>query len=138
VLVVANEGEGPLDLNGIPFIFHFEVPEEKETFLSRIIKNKENPEEVVAITFATDMELVQVKKIEQSIGQKMELSELPDEILIEKNNKPKGLDKNRIVKTKTDEPAGGGAYHEKKESNTKNYNYGIGQKAKMTMKKKHS
>jgi ATP-dependent RNA helicase RhlE len=138
VLVVANEGEGPLDLNGIPFIFHFEVPEEKETFLSRIIKNKENPEEVVAITFATDMELVQVKKIEQSIGQKMELSELPDELLIEKNNKPKGLDKNRIVKTKTDEPAGGGAYHEKKESNTKNYNYGIGQKAKMTMKKKHS
>jgi len=138
VLVVANEGEGNLNLDGLPFIFHFEVPEEKETFLSRIIKNKDNPDEVVAITFATDMELVQVKKIEQSIGQKMELSELPDELLIEKNTKPKGLDKNRVVKTKGDEPAGGGAYHEKKESNTKTYNYGIGQKAKMTMKKKHS
>ncbi|CAM4299772.1 ATP-dependent RNA helicase RhlE [Pedobacter westerhofensis] len=138
VLVVANEGEGALNLDGVPFIFHFEVPEEKETFLGRIIKNKENPEEVVAITFATDMELIQVKKIEQSIGQKMELSDLPDELLIEKASKPKGLDKNRVVKTKTDEPAGGGAYHEKKESNTKTYNYGIGQKAKMTMKKKHS
>ena len=138
VLVVANEGEGPLNLDGVPFIFHFEVPEEKETFLSRIIKNKANPEEVVAITFATDMELVQVKKIEQAIGQKIEMAEIPEEILIEKNSKPKGLDKNRVVKVKGDEPAGGGAYHDKKESNTKNYNYGIGQKAKMTMKKKHS
>jgi len=139
VLVIANEGQGPLDLDGIPFIFHFEVPEEKETFLSRIIKNKENPEEVVAITFSTDMELVQIKKIEQSIGQKMELSELPEGMLIEKNvTKPKGLDKNRVVKEKVDEPLGGGAYHDKKESNSKTYNYGIGQKAKMTMKKKHS
>ncbi|MET4140142.1 DEAD/DEAH box helicase [Pedobacter sp. UYP1] len=138
VLVVANQGEGPLNLDGIPFIFHFDVPEEKETFLSRIIKNKENPEEVVAITFATDMELVQVKKIEQSIGQKLELMELPEELLIEKALRPKGFDKNRVVKVKAEEPAGGGAYHEKKESNSKNYNYGIGQKAKMTMKKKHS
>ena len=138
VLVVANEGEGALDLNGIPFIFHFDVPEEKETFLSRIIKNKENTEEVVAITFSTDMELAMVKKIEQSIGQKLEIAELPEEILVEKSTKPKGLDKNRVVKEKFDEPSGGGAYHEKKESNSKNYNYGIGQKAKMTMKKKHS
>jgi len=138
VLVVANEGEGALDLNGIPFIFHFDVPEEKETFLSRIIKNKENPDDVVAITFSTDMELAMVKKIEQSIGQKLEIAELPEEILVEKTTRPKGLDKNRVVKEKIDEPSGGGAYHEKKESNTKNYNYGIGQKAKMTMKKKHS
>jgi ATP-dependent RNA helicase RhlE len=138
VLVVANQGEGPLNLDGIPFIFHFDVPEEKETFLSRIIKNKENAEEVVAITFATDMELSQVKKIEQSIGQKLELMDLPEELLVEKTLRSKGLDKNRIVKVKTEEPAGGGAYHEKKESNSKNYNYGIGQKAKMTMKKKHS
>ena len=138
VLVVANEGTAALDLNDIPFIFHFELPEEKETFLSRIVKNKDNTQEMVAITFATDMELVQVKKIEQAIGQKLEIAELPEEILVEKTSKPKGLDKNRIVKVKSDEPAGGGAYHDKKESNAKNYNYGIGQKAKMTMKKKHS
>ena len=138
VLVVSNEGTAALDLSGIPFIFHFELPEEKEIFLSRIVKNKDNTQEMVAITFATDMELVQVKKIEQAIGQKLEIAALPEEILVEKTSKPKGLDKNRIVKVKSDEPAGGGAYHDKKESNTKTYNYGIGQKAKMTMKKKHS
>ena len=139
VLVVANEGAGVLDLRGIPFIFHFELPEEKETFLSRIIKDKSSEEEVVAITFSTDMELIQVKKIEQSIGRKLEVMDLPEDIMIEKStSKPKGLDKNRVVKVNTDEPGGGGAFHDKKESNAKNYNYGIGQKAKMTMKKKHS
>jgi ATP-dependent RNA helicase RhlE len=138
VLVVSNEGTELLDLTGIPFIFHFEVPEEKETFLSRIVKNKESEEEVVAITFSTDLELVLIKKIEQSIGQKLEIAELPAELLVEKTKKTGGFDKNRIVKDIDDAPTGGGAFHDKKESNTKNYNYGIGQKAKMTMKKKHS
>jgi ATP-dependent RNA helicase RhlE len=138
VLVVANEGTGVLNLDGISFIFHFEIPEEKEVFLSRIVKNRESGQEMIAIAFSTDMELVQVKKIEQAIGHKLTIAELPEEILVEKVTKPKGLDKNRIVKVKSDEPSGGGAFHDKKESNTKNYNYGIGQKAKMTMKKKHS
>jgi len=139
VLVVANEGAGALDLTGVPFIFHFELPEEKETFLSRIVKNKEHEDDVVAITFSTDLELVLVKKIEQAIGQKIEVSELPEELLIEKPvKKSKGVDKNKILEDDNQGPSGGGAFHDKKDSNTKNYNYGIGQKAKMTMKKKHS
>lgn len=137
VLVVANEGCETLDFSGISFIFHFELPEEKEVFLSRIVKNADR-EEMVAITFSTDLELTQVKKIEQSIGRKFEVMDLPEEIKIEKPSKPKGLDKNRIVKESNDAPQGGGAFHDKKEGNSKNYNYGIGQKAKMTMKKKHS
>ena len=137
VLVVANEGAGNLDLSGIPFIFHFEVPEEKETFLSRIVKDPAAPEEVVSITFASDLELLQVRKIEQSIGHKMEVMELPEEVAVDKPKK-KTVDKNRIVKDTDMQPTGGGAFHEKKDSNSKNYNYGIGKKLKMTMKKKHS
>ena len=137
VLVVANEGTGNLDLSGIPFIFHFELPEEKETFLSRIVKDPAASEEVVSITFASDLELLQVKKIEQSIGHKMEVMELPEEVSVDKPKK-KTLDKNRIVKETDTQPTGGGAFHEKKDSNSKNYNYGIGKKLKMTMKKKHS
>ncbi len=139
VIVIANEGVPQLDLNGVPFIFHFELPEEKETFLSRILRNKNNEEEVVSITFATDLELSEVRKIEQSIGQKMEVLEIPDDILIENGNKPKpALNKNMVSNEKDDLPSGGGAYHDKKESNSKNYNLGIGQKLKMTMKKKHA
>ena len=139
VIVVANEGAAELDLTGIPFIFHFEVPEEKETFLGRIIKGQDREEEVVSITFATDLELGLVRKIEQSIGQKMEVLELPDDILIDKGSKPKKpLNKNMVSGEKDVLPSGGGAYHEKKDSNAKNYNLGIGQKLKMNMKKKHS
>ena len=137
VLVVANEGTGNLDLSGIPFIFHFELPEEKETFLSRIVKDPAASEEVISITFASDLELLQVKKIEQSIGRKMEVMELPEEVTFDKPKK-KTVDKNRIVKDTDTQPNGGGAFHEKKDSNSKNYNYGIGKKLKMTMKKKHS
>jgi ATP-dependent RNA helicase RhlE len=137
VLVVANEGTANLDLKGIPFIFHFELPEEKEVFLNRIVKDKDGAEEVVSITFATDLELLQVKKIEQSIGHKMEVMDLPEEITIEKPAK-KGSNKNSILNDNDAQPLGGGAFHDKKESNTKNHNYGIGQKAKMTMKRKHS
>jgi ATP-dependent RNA helicase RhlE len=136
VLIVANEGAGALDLSGIGFIFHVEVPEEKEIFLSRILKT--GAEEVVAITFATDAELVDIRKIEQSIGAKIPVMDLPEELTIDKTIKKGAFDKNRIVKEKIETPKGGGAYHDKKEGNTKDYNYGIGQKLKMTMKKKHS
>jgi ATP-dependent RNA helicase RhlE len=138
ILIVANEGlvasAAPLDLSGIPFIFHFEIPEQKELFLSRIVKFGE--EEVVAITFATDLELADLRKIEQSIGFKIPIMELPEGFVIEKTAKPAKV---KTVKEDQDAaaPKGGGAFHDKKESNSKNYNYGIGQKAKMTMKKKH-
>lgn len=132
VLIVANEGFSTLDLSGIHYMFHFEVPEEKETFLSRVVK--EGEEEVVAITFATDLELAEIKKIEQSIGKKIEVMELPDDLIIDKSVKPAPV---KTKKEVNDGPKGGGAFHDKKESNSKTHNYGIGQKAKMTMKKKH-
>jgi len=133
ILIVANEGSANVDLSGIPFIFHFEVPEQKEQFLSRVVKSGE--EEVVAITFATDMELVDLRKIEQSLGAKIPVMDLPEDLVIDKV--VKAATKIKTVKETFEGPKGGGAYHDKKESNTKDYNYGIGQKAKMTMKKKH-
>jgi len=133
VLIVANEGSANVDLSGIPFLFHFEIPEQKEQFLSRVVKSEE--EEIVAITFATDMELVDLRKIEQSLGAKIPVMDLPEDLVIDKV--VKASTKIKTVKETVEGPKGGGAFHEKKESNTKDYNYGIGQKAKMTMKKKH-
>jgi ATP-dependent RNA helicase RhlE len=133
VLIVANEGFSGLDLSGINFMFHFEVPEEKETFLSRVVKEEGN-EEVVAITFATDLELAEVRKIEQSMGKKIDVVDLPEDLVIDKSVKSATV---KIKKEVNEGPKGGGAFHDKKESNSKTHNYGIGQKAKMTMKKKH-
>ena len=131
VLIVANENLEDLDLLGIPFIIHLELPEQKETLIQRIVKHGD--EDVVAITFSTDIELIEVKKIEQAIGQRMDVMELPDDLkIVDPAAKPK--------KKKTeedDEPSErGAAFHEKKASNLKNYNYSAGTKAKMTYKNK--
>jgi len=136
VLIVANENLASLDLSDIPFIFHFELPEQKETYLNRIIK-KQGDEDVVAITFTTDLELPMVKKIEQAIGQKMEVTDLPEGLLIEEVTKATSQ-KKKLAKEQAEEEAyQDAAFHKRKESNAKTSNYGIGQKAIMNKKKKH-
>jgi ATP-dependent RNA helicase RhlE len=134
VLIVANEGLAALDLSHIPFIFHFELPAQKETYLNRIIKNGE--EEVVAITFTTDLELPQVRKIEQAIGKKIEVSTLPEDLLIEDIGKT-AAQKNKAKSVEEEEDINDAAFHKRKESNSKLTNFGIGQKAVMNKRKKH-
>jgi len=127
VLIVANEGLENIDLNGVPFIFHFEIPENRDEFIQHVLKTPE--EEAIAITFATDIELPEVKKIEQSLGKKIPVMPLPEELVI---YKPSDAPKEKEV---IDESRGG-AFHKKKESNSKTYNYGSGEKARMTRKNK--
>jgi len=132
VLIVANENLGELNIEGIPFIFHFELPEHKETLIQRIVKH--GHEEVVAITFSTDIELIEVKKIEQAIGQKLEVMELPENLkIVDAADKPK---KKKGAAEEDESADRGAAFHEKKASNLKNYNYSAGAKAKMTYKNK--
>ncbi len=137
VLIVANENDDVIDLKDIPFILHFELPFAIETFVERIVKNspEENPE-TLAITFATDLELSTVRKIEQSIGQKIPVAALPEDLLIEKEQKPEPEEK-QSAKVKKPVPEAGAAFHEKKASNAKTYNFSSGEKAKMNNKKKH-
>lgn len=135
VLIVANEILTDIDLSEIPFIIHFELPVQKETYLNRVIKYGD--EEIVALTFATDLELPQLRKIEQAIGRKVEVAELPEDLLIEDVVKPTS-NKNKIAKEQAEQEAFlDAAFHKKKESNAKTSNFGIGQKAIMNKKKKH-
>lgn len=131
VLIVANENLEDLDISGIPFIIHLELPEQKETLIQRIIKHGD--EDVVAITFSTDIELIEVKKIEQAIAQRMNVMELPDDLKI-----VDAATKSKKKKTEEEDENSdrGAAFHEKKASNLKNYNYSAGTKAKMTYKNK--
>ncbi len=127
ILIVANEGTSSIDLSGIPFIIHFEIPETGDIFLEHV--QKTNDEDVIAITFATDLELPDLKKIELAIGEKIPVVPLPDDLIIyQPSTTPKG-------KAEVDESQGG-AFHKKKESNNKTYNYGGGTKAKLTKKNK--
>lgn len=130
VLIVADDLKENLDLSGVPFILHFEIPAEKETFIARIVRGNENAE-TFAISFSTDIELVTVKKIEQAIGQNLPVAELPDGVIITK-------DPNKAKKSTTqatnEEELSGAAFHEKKASNNKDYNYSSREKAKMKFK----
>lgn len=128
VLIVAHEGANDVDTSGIPFIFHFEIPENNDRFIQYSISSS-NDDDVIAITFATDIELPEVKKIEQSLGKKIPTIPLPEDLIIYQPSTA-SKDKNKEDDTR------GGAFHKKKESNSKTYNYGGGTKAKMTMKKK--
>ncbi|QEM03826.1 DEAD/DEAH box helicase [Mucilaginibacter rubeus] len=134
VLIVTNENDENLNLSGIPFLIHFDLPTDNELFISRVANpNPDDKEETLAMTFATDIELSQVKKIEQMIGNKIPVAELPDDLVIVTESKPKKADAKEDVK-----PAGvGEAFHEKKASNAKTYNLSAGTKAKMNKKKKH-
>lgn len=129
ILIVANEGTEVLDVSGIPYIFHFEIPENNDTLIQRIIKS--NTEEQLSFTFATDLELPEIKKMEHTVGQKMEVLDLPEKLSIYSAKKG-----NTSLIDDDSDGTRGAAFHQKKESNSKTYNYGAGKKAKMTMKKK--
>jgi len=138
VLIVANEPEQILDLDHIPFLMHFELPVEKQTYIGRMINNWPDTEsETMALTFATDIELSAVKKIEQATGQKIPLGDLPEDLIIEKERTPTDAAEKKTAKAKADDEAPGAAFHEKKDSNAKTYNYRAGLKAKMSKKKNH-
>jgi len=138
VLIVTNGSSQQVDLYNIPFIIHFDLSADKEIFSERITSCKPGAEdETLAITFTTDLELSTVRKIEQAIGQKMPLADLPAELIIEKERVSTVPEEKQPVKGKTTELATGDAFHQKKASNLKTHNYGAGLKAKMTNKKKH-
>lgn len=131
ILIVANENLGDLNIDGIPFILHLELPEQKEILIQRIVKRAD--EDVVAITFSTDIELIEVKKIEQAVGQRMDLMELPEDLkIVDAGAKPK----KKKGEEEEESSERGAAFHDKKASNLKNYNYSAGTKAKMTYKNK--
>lgn len=138
ILIAANESAESFSSSGIDTLIHFELPPEKETLISRIVKNHEQETgHLSGIIFSTDLELDSVKKIELAIGLTIPVISNPESLVIYDENKQKAKKKDtQTVKQIADEP--GPAFHEKKASNVKNYNYGSGEKAKMNRKKKHS
>ncbi len=131
-LVVINADSVAGNLQNIPVIIHFEIPANHDLFVERVTGNLLQNEEMLAITFVTDLELGELRKIESTLGQRLQMAELPENLIIEKTEKEKP-----VKTTKEVEPEYGSAFHQKKESNAKNYNYSAGQKAKMSKKKKH-
>lgn len=142
VLIVANENFEEVKLSGIPFVIHFELPEDRMRYLSRVIKTDEV--DLVALNFITDLELLELRKIEQAIGQKMEEADLPEDLLIEDSSKTAkqkskhAKELERLERQQAEEEAfRNAAFQQKKESNAKTTNYSSGEKARMNKQRKH-
>lgn len=135
-ILVAVSGDVEMsDVYPLPFIIHFELPEEKETYINRILNHEPGKsQEKIAISLVTDLELNMVRKIEQATGVKIPEAELPDELRIDADHVNKTT---KTAKANPDEPLTGSAFHTKKPENAKTYNYSSGLKAKMNKKKKH-
>lgn len=139
VLIVANENYDETSLTNIPFIIHFELPEDKMLYINRVIKKDEV--DLVALNFITDLELPQLRKIEQAIGHKLEDAELPEDLKIEdmgKATKQKTKRAKELERQQAEEEAfREAAFQQKKESNAKTTNYSSGEKAKMNKLRNH-
>lgn len=135
ILIIANENFDPESLSHISSVFHFELPEQNEVYVNRILKN--NPdEERLGILFATDLELASVKKIEQITGQKIDWIELPENLLVERIGKT-AKKKRSVVSFEEQSSVDDVAFHQKKDQNAKTSNFGMGQKIKMNKNKKY-
>jgi superfamily II DNA/RNA helicase len=137
ILIIAGENVTAEELQQIPFLIHFELPASKEVFIERVMSVDGAEVETVALTFATDIELTLVKRVELAIGKKIPFSELPEGLVIAQERKVTEADPKQPAKSKAAVPAAGEAFHLKKPANAKNYNYSSGQKAKMNNKRKH-
>lgn len=139
VLIVANENYEEASLTSIPFIIHFELPEDKMLYINRLIKKDEV--DLVALNFITDLELPQLRKIEQAIGHKLEDAELPEDLKIDdmgKATKQKTKRAKELERQQAEEEAfRNAAFQQKKESNAKTTNYSSGEKAKMNKARNH-
>lgn len=131
VLIVAHEVHEPIDLGLVSQMIHFELPEEKETLVGQIVKGDSAALNVRSVVFTTDAELSMLRKVEQAVGQKLPVHALPENLLIEKDVVRKSEPE---VVAQKEEEAKNAAFHEKKASNAKDYNYSSREKAKMSGK----
>lgn len=132
ILIVANEGTGLIEVDSFPTLIHLEIPEEKEIYLKRVMIDADDAD-LKSILFSSDIELHLVKKIEHAVGHKITQLELPEDLIIyQAKTKP-----NKVNKPSAEAYVPGAAFHEKKESNAKDFNFSSREKAKMNRKKKH-
>ena len=129
ILVIAQEDAESLTKIKAPNQIHFDIPDENDIYTRRVLTGNTENGEKLFITFCTDLELSQIRKLEQIQGKHMSVIELPEDLYIE-TDKPK----KKTVAEETVDPTRGAAFHEKKLSNQKTENYSARERIRMTGK----
>lgn len=85
ILIIVNEDAEHLQIGDFPCVLHFDLPEEEVVYTRRLLIQENTLKDQLALTFATELELDIIKKLEQVQGKKMQRMELPKELFIVKN-----------------------------------------------------
>jgi ATP-dependent RNA helicase RhlE len=124
-IFISNENLKMPDLVKLPVVIQYEIPDKTERIIELITRAPEEQSGAV-LFFATDIELIPLKKVENSVGKRIPVTELPKDLIIEKPE-----EKQVKAKKEEEDPTGGGAFHKKSEKNSKDYNYGYKEKRAM-------
>lgn len=85
ILIVVNDDAENLLVSDFPCVLHFDIPEDEVVYTRRLLVQDNTPEDQLALTFATELELDVIKKLEQVQGKKMQRMELPEGLFIVKD-----------------------------------------------------
>jgi len=116
VLVSTDVTSRGMDISMVSHVINFDLPIVYEDYVHRIGRTGRAKQEGVAITFANEWEMVHIPRIEKIIQEKIKVSAIPKEVMIEKTpfdeqqNMARALDNMR----KKADPDFQGAFHEKK------------------------
>lgn len=131
ILVIALEDtEGVTEIKA-PNQIHFDIPEDNDIYTRRVLLGNLNARQHLFITLCTDLELSQIRKLEQIQGKRMVLIDLPEDLYIETEAPKKKVVVEEIPQAR------GAAFHEKKLSNQKTENYSARERIRMTGKISH-
>jgi ATP-dependent RNA helicase RhlE len=130
ILIIANEDVEHVDLVQFPTFIHFDIPELPHLYTQRVLLKSEEQNDQLAFTFCTDLELSEVRKLEQLQGKRMQLIDLPEDLYIEKETNKRKPKKEE----EAEDPSRGGAFHEKKPENVKTHNYSERDKVRLSGK----
>ncbi|WP_323757451.1 DEAD/DEAH box helicase [Roseivirga sp.] len=116
VLVSTDVTARGMDISMVSHVINFDVPLIDEDYVHRIGRTGRANNAGIAITFANELEMFSVAKIEALIQNTITRHDMPSEVLVEKTPFVEGQEMLRAIDDlkKKDDPEFKGAFHEKK------------------------
>ncbi|WP_203258910.1 DEAD/DEAH box helicase [Hyunsoonleella ulvae] len=122
ILIATDVMARGLDIDNVSHVINFDTPDYPENYMHRIGRTGRAEREGKALVFSTEKEQEAINNIEQLMGMKIPVIELPDVVEISteliEEERPQIRERNNPTKRR-DEDAPGPAFHEKKAKNQK-------------------
>lgn len=116
VLVSTDVTSRGMDISMVSHVINFDLPQVYEDYVHRIGRTGRAENEGVAITFANELEMIHIPRIEKIIQQEIPRRSFPKEVSVEKTPFSEKQEIARALDTlkKKADPTFKGAFHEKK------------------------